>query len=141
MQLFPIPTHEPNTHLPLSYTIVAIELTTIHNIFIRALNSIYLQAPHIPHSEYSDFTTYSLAICRCFVAHDTPGKSTLFTELARKSGERQFVSGHKEFDKPLRIRGNWLESCNSGKNNFSPVMCCNFMDDFLPGLHAFCYHT
>jgi hypothetical protein len=105
MQLIPIPSHDPKSAIPIPHTTVAAELATIHNIFIRALNSIYLQADQIPFSEHANFTTYCLIIHRCIIAYDAPSQSASLTELARQTGETRCISGHKEFDGPLRALG------------------------------------
>jgi hypothetical protein len=85
------------------------------NCLIRALNSIYIQAYHLPITEYSHFVGYSVAVYTC-----------LTTFLAKDGGWKD--DGGK-----LRGWGNWLKNCEKGRNNFSADMCKG-MEDFLPTL-------
>jgi hypothetical protein len=117
------------------WTRVAVEVVVIHNCLIRALNSIYVQAPHIPLSEYNNFTTYALATYRGLVAHDPSSGNSLFSALERLTGNDRYTQHHAEFDTPLTAWGNWLQSIASKKNNFSPDICRSMMDDFMPALH------
>ncbi|EAT90251.1 hypothetical protein SNOG_02039 [Parastagonospora nodorum SN15] len=116
----------PMHHFPIpSPTNTANDLSDSHqHTIIRALNSIYIQAPSIPLSSSFHFTTYCLTIYRCLTAYDSP-------ELARITGETQVTP---ELDAPLRAWGAWLESCAARRNNFSGVICRDFMDEFIPGL-------
>jgi hypothetical protein len=127
----PLPTSNSNSN-----TFITTELTTIHHIFIRALNGVYLQASDISLSEYSKFTYYSLTIYRCLVAHDPPTHSTFFTELAWQTGEKRFMSGHEEFYEALRGWGIWLESCDKGRNNLSPSVGGDFMNEISHALQT-----
>jgi hypothetical protein len=121
---------------PTQYTRVAIEITLAYNSLIRALNSIYIQCPHVPMSEYPNFTAYTLATYHGLQAYDNSNEHTFFSELARRTGETRFMQGHRAFDASLCTWGNWLESIANRRNNFNPDMCRAMMDDFLPALHA-----
>ena len=98
-------------HLVSTSSSAASEATIIHNCIVRALNSIYIQAPHVPMSEYNNFIAYCLSAYDCLSAY-------LKTNLDAKS---------KEW-------GNWLRSIASKRNNFNPEICRGMMDDFMPSL-------
>jgi hypothetical protein len=133
MQLIDLPV---STRIaPLPYTQVAIEITLAYNCLIRALNSVYLQAPHLPLREYSNFSAYSLAVYNGLKAYDPSNEYTFFSDLARETGETSFMKGHLAFGPGLLAWGNWLESIAARRNNFNPEMCRALMDDFLPALH------
>ncbi|EDU43516.1 hypothetical protein PtrSN002B_003165 [Pyrenophora tritici-repentis] len=87
------------------------------NCLIRALNSIYIQAPHVPMIEYANLVSYCLATYQCLLAQ----LGTTFQK--------------EEEDARLAEWGNWLESCAARRNNFSTEMCKSMMDDFMPVLH------
>jgi hypothetical protein len=126
MQLLSMPVSKTrSTH---KFTRVATELALIHNCTIRALNSIYIQAPHVPISEYNNFLAYCQATYQGFDAHHN---GRFFAEVeCETSLMRNHVPG---FDK-FKAWGNWLASIAAKKNNFSPDMCTSMMDDFVPAL-------
>lgn len=104
-----------------SFTVTALdpqttsETDTLFNCLIRALNSIYIQAPHIPIAEYTNFVAYSLATYQC-----------LFALLGAT------FDGHE-----MAIEwGNYLQSCASHRNNFSPGICQGMMEGFMPSLRT-----
>ncbi|KAF1829500.1 hypothetical protein BDW02DRAFT_573917 [Decorospora gaudefroyi] len=89
----------------------------ISNCLIRALNSVYIQAPHVPITEYMNFVGYCFAVYECVVA-------TQPHSIAEGGPNK------------LSEWGNWLSSCATKRNNFSPGMCRGMMDDFFFTLHS-----
>jgi hypothetical protein len=59
-----------------------------HNVFIRGLNSIYLQAPHIKPSEAPSFISYSLCLYESLNAHHEMEETVLFPGIEEKTGEK-----------------------------------------------------
>jgi hypothetical protein len=129
MKLLPLPDTKTTRHNPRAQA--ALELTLIHNTLIRAINSIYIQAPHIPLSEYTHFSSYALATYLGLAAHDS---SSLFSEIARQMTDNTPL---RAFDTPLTAWGNWLKSIPSRKNNFSAKICRGMMDHFMSTLHQY----
>jgi hypothetical protein len=128
MSLLPLPDTKTNGH---PRTQAAPELTIIYNALIHALNSIHIQAPHIPLLEYTHFSSYALATDLGLAAHDS---SSLFNEIARQMTDNTPL---RTFDTPLTAWGNWLKSISSRKNNFSAEICRGMMDDFMSTLHQY----
>jgi hypothetical protein len=128
MSLLPLPDTKTNGH---PRTQAALELTIIHNALIRALNSIYIQSPHIPLSEYTHFSSYALATYLSIVARDS---SSLFSEIACQMTDNTPL---RAFDTPLTAWGNWLKSISSQKVNFSAEICRGMMDDLMSTLHQY----
>jgi hemerythrin-like domain-containing protein len=58
-----------------------------HNVLIRGLNSIYLQAPHISPSEYAPFISYALCWAELLDAHHRMEETSLFPTIERITGE------------------------------------------------------
>jgi hypothetical protein len=54
--------------LTLTSTLASTDLALPHNTLTRALNSIYIQAPHTPLYEYNNFVAYYLATCQGLLA-------------------------------------------------------------------------
>jgi len=100
------------------------------NCLIRALNSIYIQAPHVPLIEYANLVSYCLATYQCLIAQ-------LGTAPRQEEEEEEKEEEEEEGnDAKLAEWGRWLESCAAKRNNFSTEMCKSMMDDFMPALHT-----
>lgn len=112
-----LPSSSPEAEEATPHPKAAPKIIAAKNCLIRALNSIYIQAPHVPMVEYANLVSYCLATYQCLLAQLGTG----FT----KEGE----------DAKLAAWGNWLESCAAKRNNFSTEMCKSMMDDFMPTLH------
>ena len=122
------------------YTHAASEMALVHNCIIRAINSIYIQAPHMPVTEYRHFVKYCLATHEGLTAHHDGEEEIFFPEIERMTGEHGLmapsISQHHAFAKGFTAWANWLKSIEARKNNFSPDMCRSLMDDFIPPLAA-----
>jgi hypothetical protein len=97
------------------------DLIILHNALIRAINSIYIQAPQIPLAEYNNFVAYCLATYQGLLALDN---------ILTKS------KGAGCHDDSVKAWGHWIQSISAHKNNFSPEMCVGLMDDFMPSLQT-----
>jgi hemerythrin-like domain-containing protein len=58
-----------------------------HNVLIRGLNSIYLQAPNIKPEDHSDFINYCKSWCQVLENHHTGEETTLFPQIEKITGE------------------------------------------------------
>ncbi|KAH7066936.1 hemerythrin HHE cation binding domain-containing protein [Paraphoma chrysanthemicola] len=138
MSLIPTPAFQ--TSATDVFTAVASEMALVHNCIIRALNSIYLQAPHVPASQHANFVAYSLAVYQGLMAHHDGEEHTFFPELEELTGETglmdENVEGHRAFDTKLGQWGIWLETCKASKQSFDAAKCVSMMDSFIPSLHA-----
>ncbi|KAF2828161.1 hypothetical protein CC86DRAFT_454820 [Ophiobolus disseminans] len=99
----------------------ASDQSTIHNCIIRAIDSIYNQAPHVPMKEHNNFTAYCLAAYQGLDAY-----------LKTREVWADAVAQAK-----LKEWGNWLRSIASKRNNFNPEMCRGMMNDFMPSLSSY----
>lgn len=115
-------------------------MALVHNCIIRALNSIYIQAPHIPVSQHQNFTRYCIATAQGLSAHHDGEEKTFFPALERLTGETGLmdanVQGHRDFDTAFGAWAVWLESCAAAKQGFSAETCRSMMDSFMPPLAA-----
>ncbi|KAF2864909.1 hypothetical protein BDV95DRAFT_508236 [Massariosphaeria phaeospora] len=123
------------------YTSVASDTALVHNCIIRALNSIYLQAPHVPISEYRNFVAYCLAAYAGLSAQHSTTHNFFFPELERLTGEQGLMNGGNDaqlraFERGFAAWGNWLKSVDARRNNFSQDMCRSMMEDFMAPLNA-----
>jgi hemerythrin-like domain-containing protein len=58
-----------------------------HNVLIRGLNSIYLQAPHVVPQDYAHFISYALCWAEVLDAHHEIEETSLFPAIERITGE------------------------------------------------------
>lgn len=67
-----------------------------HNVIIRGLNSIYLQAPHLKPSDHSSFISY----CKCWAElldeHHDMEESVFFPEIERITGKVEIMDVNVE---------------------------------------------
>ncbi|PSN74859.1 hypothetical protein BS50DRAFT_479999, partial [Corynespora cassiicola Philippines] len=120
------------------YTHVASEMALVHNCLIRAFNSIYIQAPHVPASEHKSFVAYCLAAHAGLASHHRGEEAYFFPEIERKSGEEGVmevnVAQHKAFKNRFGAWGQWLQSVEQGREKFSSDKCRALMDGFIAPL-------
>ncbi|KAF2034083.1 hypothetical protein EK21DRAFT_43314, partial [Setomelanomma holmii] len=131
-----IPTPISQTNATDQYKYVASKMAIVHDCIIRALNSIYLQAPHIPASEYPNFIAYSLAAYRGLCAHHAGEEEMFSPELERLTGEQglmdENVDGHRRFHNALGEWDAWLEAYQKNEQRFDAERCIRMMDSFMP---------
>lgn len=58
-----------------------------HNVFIRSMNGIYRQAPHIKLEDHCDFVNYAKCWADVLEAHHTMEETSLFPQIEVKTGE------------------------------------------------------
>lgn len=61
-------------------------MVIVHNIIIRGLNSIYVQAPHVKPGDYADFIGYCLCFCGVLHSHHHGEESIVFPGIEEGSG-------------------------------------------------------
>lgn len=105
---------------------LADELALTHNVIIRALNSIWLNAPLLLPGDEPDFVGYALA-CLAFVrAHHRTQEETVFPHLQVKLDMRSNVVEHITFEAPLKKFESYLERVRDGKEKYDmeKVLVC-----------------
>jgi hemerythrin-like domain-containing protein len=119
--------------------IVDLPLTTFQGI-IRAINSIYIQAPHVPPSSHKSFVSYCIATYEGLMAHHDGEEDFLFPEMERLTGEKGLmdanISQHEKFHSGLE---SWIEYLrnvqqNPNSNTFSGEKCRALMNAFIDPL-------
>ncbi|KAF4621572.1 hypothetical protein G7Y89_g14514 [Cudoniella acicularis] len=77
------------------YVHAASIMTLGHNVILRGLNSIILQAPYVPPSKTSAFIEYALIWAEVLTHHHTMEETRLFPEIERITGEKGIMDGEK----------------------------------------------
>ncbi|KAL0935613.1 uncharacterized protein CTRU02_210204 [Colletotrichum truncatum] len=101
---------------------VASEMAVVHNMVIRGLNSIYLQAPYVSHAESKYFVKYMLAWYSLLHVHHSGEETDFFPAIEDMSGEKGLmecnVSQHKKFHDGIESFKTYIDACASGKEKF-----------------------
>jgi len=89
-------------------------MACIHNVILRCLNSIYLQAPHIPPSDNADFITYCQHWSGLLHAHHEGEEHFFFPSIEECTGVKGImepnVEQHKAFSVGLDEFDSYLSS-------------------------------
>ncbi|KAF2749666.1 hypothetical protein M011DRAFT_475018 [Sporormia fimetaria CBS 119925] len=128
------------TPTPDQFTFAATEMSNVHNCIIRAFNSIYLQAPHIPPSHHTPFINYMLAAYTGLKAHHEGEESFFFPELERITGEKDLmdanISQHADFHSGFEAFGKWLQELKNGREIYDGDKCVRLLDAFIGPLSS-----
>lgn len=96
---------EPAIHL-------ATMMALIHNAWIRALNSIYQAAPHVPESEYFNFVRYAWLVYGAIKRHHDEEEEFVFPLIEERAGAKDImatnVEQHEAFETGLRAFAAYL---------------------------------
>ncbi|KAF2274727.1 uncharacterized protein EI97DRAFT_434953 [Westerdykella ornata] len=113
-------------------------MALVHNIIIRSLNSIYLQAPHVPPSHQSAFTCYMLATWQTVHEHHRGEETSLFPAIEKATGETGImevnVRQHQAFETGFEAWGHWIRDVEQERERFSGQRCRDLMDGFMRDL-------
>ncbi|CAE6417183.1 unnamed protein product [Rhizoctonia solani] len=93
------------------YDLNAIRMAGIHNIFIRAFNSVFYHAPNIGPKEVPGFMKYCISIVESLHEHHTTEETTAFPAFEAKLGKGTMdgnVAQHEEF---MPKFNEWAELC------------------------------
>ncbi|KAG7113023.1 hypothetical protein HYQ44_009127 [Verticillium longisporum] len=113
---------------------VAGEMACVHNMIVRGLNSIYLQAPHIPLPEVPAFIQYSLIWYKLVHLHQSCEEPDFFPLIETISGETGIMSGnveqHHAFQEELVTFYLYLKECANDPTQFSGNRILSSIDSF-----------
>jgi hemerythrin-like domain-containing protein len=116
---------------------VASHMANVHNTFIRALNTIYLQAPYITTPELAvDFFQYCQSLGSLIHLHHSTEEALLFPALNKLSGKEDLmdinVHQHEDFQPRL---AEFNAYCTLTKpEDYSAEKVRTLIDSFAPAL-------
>ncbi|KAH3911700.1 hypothetical protein HBI56_140400 [Parastagonospora nodorum] len=118
---------------------VATQMALAHNGMIRGLNSIYLQAPHIPHNDTStqrDFLMYCECWCESMHHHHDAEEAEFFPSLEKIAAQpglmAQNVEQHRAFTPGFEKFHEYVKSCDV--KDFDGPKIQALVHDFAPPL-------
>ena len=108
-----------------------------HNVLIRGLNSIYLQAPHVRSpQDIRDFLFFCLAWIKTVEHHHDTEENTLFPALENFTKQPGIMKGntqqHQGFLPELHNFADYVQ--RTGAESFSSDSLRGFVDSFAPAL-------
>jgi hemerythrin-like domain-containing protein len=118
-------------------------MANVHNIILRGLNSIYLQAPHVSQpADIMDLMFYIKAWAGAVHVHHSHEETILFpriTELAKEAGlDAAVMDGnteqHHAFEDGLKETLAWAEEVRASKREFDDKALLKLIDSFAPVL-------
>jgi len=137
--LEPVHNDDPNPENAIFYE-AGNGMLVVHLVFIRHLNSIYLQAPFIPAKEYAAFIEYILTFVRALHLHHHGEENLLFPKLEECCQLPGFmdvnIQQHHAFEKEFKAFETWIsELASKGRTSeFDGAKCNALIDAFAPPL-------
>ncbi|KAK4182627.1 hemerythrin HHE cation binding domain-containing protein [Podospora australis] len=113
---------------------IASEMANVHNMFVRGLNSIYLQAPHIVPSDEKHFANYILAFHNFLHIHHHGEETQFFPEVEAMAGIPGLMEGnveqHHAFHDGLAAFKQYAEDVVAGKERYDGGKVRGIIDSF-----------
>jgi hemerythrin-like domain-containing protein len=114
-------------------------MVCVHNVLLRGLNSIVLQAPNIPPSSYRSFIAYALTWHKSVSHHHDAEERYFFARLEQQFGAGTMSTSfaeHAAFHDGLDRYAAYLQSVQGGGGaSFSSDKLLEIIDGFAPALH------
>ena len=116
------------------YHRVASEMATVHNVMVRGINGIYLQAPHVKPEDVKSFLGYAYCFYDLMDVHHRGEEANIFPAIERMAGVpglmAKNVEQHHEFHPGLEEYGTYLKQCMDGKEAFDGKHLVGIIDRF-----------
>ncbi|GKT45527.1 uncharacterized protein ColSpa_05708 [Colletotrichum spaethianum] len=117
---------------------MAEEMTIIHNLIIRILNTIYLQCINVEKSpkDVQDFVSYAIEWARMVQEHHHTEEETVFPSIEKMAGVpglmQANVAQHEAFHDGLHAYMGYLEKVQKGEEAYSGERLKGIIDSFMP---------
>lgn len=113
----------------------ATEMVLVHNMIIRGINSIYLQAPNVKlEKDIEDFLTYMYSWSLLVHMHHDNEESAIFPLLEEYIGIKGYmeknVDQHKGFGPGLKAYDDYIPAVREGKEKFDGTKVRSIIDSF-----------
>jgi hypothetical protein len=117
---------------------LASEMALVHNIMIRGLNAIYLQAPHMRPSNAKPFCRFAVRWNTVLNLHHAGEEEDLFPDIEEMAGEKGImdtnVEQHHAFHEGLAEFHAYVTACAVGKETYNGAKLVRLIDGFGPTL-------
>ena len=122
---------------PDMFDVMASEMALVHNIIIRGLNSIYLQAPHITPADEKPFGRYMTYWYNMIHSHHDGEETMFFPAIQKLTGVDGLMDAnieqHKTFHDGLEIFKAYIDAVIAGEK-YEGSRVTEVIDGFAPPL-------
>ncbi|KAL7917114.1 hemerythrin HHE cation binding domain-containing protein [Trichoderma austrokoningii] len=112
----------------------ASEMANVHNMILRGLNSIYLQAPFVKPEDEKSFLGYSSCFYDLLHVHHGGEEDILFPAVVEMSGEKnimdQNIEQHRIFHQGLEDYNAYIQACLAGAEKYDGAKLITIIDGF-----------
>jgi hypothetical protein len=109
-------------------------MALVHNMALRGLNSIYLQAQHVVKADEVSFCKYILVWHLMLHHHHSTEEEELFPAIEELLGEKRAMAAnveqHHAFHAGLEALVAYVQDCEAGKQKYSGDRIVALIDDF-----------
>ncbi|KAB5542425.1 hemerythrin HHE cation binding domain-containing protein [Coniochaeta sp. 2T2.1] len=116
----------------------ASEMACVHNMVIRGLNSIYLQAQHVADKDVKPFLGYASCFYDLLSVHHKGEEEDLFPQIEKMAGKTgimdQNVEQHRMFHDGLEEYNAYIRLCLNSPDNYDGGKLVRIIDSFGPAL-------
>jgi len=116
----------------------ASEMACVHNLMVRGLNAIYLQAPHIAPADEANFLDFVGIWYELLHTHHTGEEEEFFPMLEAMAGEKGImeanVEQHHAFHDALEAFAAYVRECAAGRERYDGRKVVEMIDVFGPTL-------
>ncbi|KAK2013067.1 hemerythrin HHE cation binding domain-containing protein [Colletotrichum eremochloae] len=117
---------------------MAEDMTIIHNLIIRILNTVYLQCVNVEKSpsDVQDFVSYAIEWAKMVEEHHRTEEEMVFPQIEQLAGVpglmQANVAQHEAFHKGLHAYKDYLERVQKGEEAYSGGRLKDIIDSFMP---------
>ncbi|KAI0476618.1 hemerythrin HHE cation binding domain-containing protein [Xylariaceae sp. FL0804] len=123
---------------PDEYVESATHMACAHNLFIRALNAIYLQAPHVPPAQLRGFLGFAEMFYTSVEHHHRTEEDYFFPLLVKMSGDKDIMrenhEQHEAFQAGLAEYVAYVRRCQADHAAYDAAELVRLIDGFGPVL-------
>lgn len=113
---------------------IASEMANVHNMIIRGLNSIYLQAPHIKPADQKPFCRYITGLSHLIHSHHDGEEAMLFPAVEEMTGVKGImdtnVEQHKSFHEGVDSLKAYADDVVAGREKYVGSKVVTLIDSF-----------
>jgi hemerythrin-like domain-containing protein len=120
--------------------LIAEEMTCVHNVLLRIINSVYLQCINVEQSpdDVQHFVCYALEWARLVEEHHHTEETMIFPEIDQATGIPGLMDAniqqHAAFHTGLEAYERYLRAVKDGEEKYSGQKLRGLVDSFMPVL-------
>jgi len=114
---------------------IAGEMAVVHNVIIRALNTLYINAPLVKSSKgIQDFTGYALEVLQVIHEHHETEEAFMFPPLEGKVDMNINVEQHRKFEDGMEKFESYVKAARNGEQGYDSERWRYLLQEFATPL-------